>query len=65
LQNILASKMVCRALFLTAVTVALSDLDTLSGVNPSVAKVILPVKARLVSFVMVSVWLSLKLMRFG
>ena len=45
--------------------VALSDLDTLSGVNPSVAKVILPVEARLVSLVMMSVWLRLKLMRFG
>ena len=65
MRNIFASKMVCRALFLAAVTVALSDLDSLSGINPLVAKVILPVEARLVSLVMVSVWLRLKLMRSG
>ncbi len=45
--------------------VALSDLDTLSGINPSVARVILPVEARLVSLAMASVQLRLKLRRFG
>ncbi len=45
--------------------VALSDLDTLAGVNPSVAMVMLPVEARLVSLAMAFVWLRLKLMKFG
>ncbi len=43
---------------------ALGDLETLSAVNLSVARVRLPVEASLVSLVMTSVWLGLKLLRF-